>query len=225
MTHIRTQISDDSVKRITFARIHNAGPSGRADQTLRDLQKRIPRFSSTRWILECPLMPAQIQWKLHPHLQSVMSLLFPLTACRVSSETMAYDRAVTSYTDYPFGGPVWSVSATSPNLHLHLSHNHEGRWETRDDFTTSFLHYSLFSSALWDLENSRTVHSLMMSSYLSSVCLVFSPPLTVPCKMVLARPDERETCPYYCSLRLLRWSGDLCGVRLPAGSWHGFPRW
>ena len=25
---------------------------------------------------------------------------------------------------------------------------------------------------------------------------------TVPCKMVLARPDERETCPYYCGLRL-----------------------
>ena len=25
------------------------------------------------------------------------------------------------------------------------------------------------------------------------VCLL--PPFTVPCKMVLARPDERETCP------------------------------
>ena len=28
---------------------------------------------------------------------------------------------------------------------------------------------------------------------LSSVCLVFLPPFTVPCKMVLARNDERET--------------------------------
>ena len=31
-------------------------------------------------------------------------------------------------------------------------------------------------------------------------CLL--PPFTVPCKMVLARPDERETSPYHCSLRL-----------------------
>ena len=28
------------------------------------------------------------------------------------------------------------------------------------------------------------------------------PPFTVPCKMVLARPDEWETWPYHCSLRL-----------------------
>ena len=36
----------------------------------------------------------------------------------------------------------------------------------------------------------------------SSVCLVFFPLFTVPCKMVLARPDELETCPYHCSLHL-----------------------
>ena len=29
-----------------------------------------------------------------------------------------------------------------------------------------------------------------------------SSPFTVPCKMVLARPDERKACPYHCSLRL-----------------------
>ena len=28
------------------------------------------------------------------------------------------------------------------------------------------------------------------------------PPLTVPCKMVFARPDEWETWPYHCSFRL-----------------------
>ena len=75
----------------------------------------------------------------------------------------------------------------------HLSLNHEGRWGTTDDFATSFLHFSLFSTALWDLANSRPVHSLMLSSHLF-VCLpCLLPPLTVPCKMVLARPDERET--------------------------------
>ena len=33
----------------------------------------------------------------------------------------------------------------------HLSLNCEGRWGTTDDFETSFLHFSLFSTALWDL--------------------------------------------------------------------------
>ena len=68
---------------------------------------------------------------------------------------------------------------------------------------TSFLYFSLFSTALWDLANSRPVHSLMLSSHLF-LCLpcLLPPLLTVPCKMVLARPDERETCSYYFSFRL-----------------------
>ena len=35
----------------------------------------------------------------------------------------------------------------------------EGRWGTKNDFTTRFLHFPLFSIALWDLVNSRPVHS------------------------------------------------------------------
>ena len=54
--------------------------------------------------------------------------------------------------------------ATSPSLHLSL--NRRGRWGTTDVFTTSFLHSSLFSTTLWDLENSGPVHSLMLSSHL-----------------------------------------------------------
>ena len=84
----------------------------------------------------------------------------------------------------------------------HLFLNREGRLGSTDDFATSFLHFSLFSTALWDLPNSRPVHSLVLSSHL--FCLPYLlPPLTVPCKMVFARPDERETRPYHCSLRLL----------------------
>ena len=49
------------------------------------------------------------------------------------------------------------------NHHHHLSLNREGRWGTTDDFATSFLHFSLFSTAFWDLANSRPVHSLMLS--------------------------------------------------------------
>ena len=34
--------------------------------------------------------------------------------------------------------------------HHHLSLNREGRWGTTDDFTTSFLHFALFSTTLLD---------------------------------------------------------------------------
>ena len=86
--------------------------------------------------------------------------------------------------------------------HQHQSLNRESRWDTTDDFTTSFLHFSLFSSALWDLANSRPVHSLMLSSHIFLCLPCLLPPFTVPCKMVLARPDKREIWPYNCSLRL-----------------------
>ena len=85
--------------------------------------------------------------------------------------------------------------------HHHQSLN-KGRWGTIDDFTTSFLHFSLFSTALWDLPNSRPVHSLMLSSHLFLCLPCLLPPFTVLCKMVLAGPDEQETWPYHCSLRL-----------------------
>ena len=43
---------------------------------------------------------------------------------------------------------------------------------------------------------------LMLSSHLF-LCLPCLPPFIVPCKLVLSRPDEQESCPYHCSLRLL----------------------
>ena len=58
--------------------------------------------------------------------------------------------------------------------HHHQSLNRAGRWGTTDDFATSFLHFSLFSTALWDSPNSRPVHSLMLSSHLF-LCLPSSP--------------------------------------------------
>ena len=101
---------------------------------------------------------------------------------------------------------------------------------TTDDFTTSFLHFSLFSTALWDLANSRPVHSLMLSSHLFFCLPCLLPSFVVPCSctMVLARLDERETCPGIQETSKvcisLRWSG-LHVVQLPAGSWHGLPCW
>ena len=62
--------------------------------------------------------------------------------------------------------------------------------------------FSIFPCSPLPSWASRTVHSLMLSShlFLCLPCLLL--PFTVPCKMVLARPDERETWPYHCSLRL-----------------------
>ena len=75
----------------------------------------------------------------------------------------------------------------------------------------------LFSTALWDLPDSRPVHSLMLSSYLYLCPPCLLPPFTVPCKMVLARPDERETWPYHCSLRLFMIIRSSCG---PIACWN-----
>ena len=62
-----------------------------------------------------------------------------------------------------------SIDLSIPDFHHHphhhQSHNRVGCWGTTDDFATSFLHFSLFSTALWDLANSRPVHSLMLSSH------------------------------------------------------------
>ena len=87
-------------------------------------------------------------------------------------------------------------------LHLHLSLNREGHWGFTDDFTTSFLHFSLFPTALWDLANSRPVHFLMLSSHLFFYLPCLLLPFTAPWKMILARLDKRKTCPYHFSLRL-----------------------
>ena len=53
----------------------------------------------------------------------------------------------------------------------HLSLNRQDRWGTADDFATSFPHFFLFSTALWDLESSHL--------FLCPPCLL--PPFTVPC--------------------------------------------
>ena len=89
------------------------------------------------------------------------------------------------------------MTKTLSHHHHHLSLNCEGCWGNTDDFATSFLHFSLFSTALWDLANFRPVHLLMLSSYLFLCLPCLLPPFTVPCKMVLARPVERETWPYH----------------------------
>ena len=59
--------------------------------------------------------------------------------------------------------------------------------------------------------------SLSLSALSSSL-------FTVPCKMVLARPEEQEIVHTTSVCISLRWSGGLCVVRMPAESWHRLPR-
>ena len=74
--------------------------------------------------------------------------------------------------------PPFGLASVATKVVFHHHHhqylNREGRWDTTDDFVTSFLHFSLFSTALWDLPNSRPVHSLMLSFYLF---------LCLPCRL------------------------------------------
>ena len=123
--------------------------------------------------------PRILLWKLH-------------TCPSVQYKTPRYLQSKTVLARAP------TSCSPSPSLCL----EREGRWDTTDDFATSFLHFSLSSTAFWDLANSRPVHSLMLSSHLFLCLSCLLPPFTVPCKVVLTRPDERETCLYHCSLRL-----------------------
>ena len=84
-----------------------------------------------------------------------------------------------------------------------------------------------------------SIHFLMLSSHLFLCLPCLLPPFTAPCKMALARPNERKTWPYQVVGRLSgltpgfhtkwyrvdhttavcfssRWSGGLRVVRLPA---------
>ena len=84
--------------------------------------------------------------------------------------------------------------------------------------------FSLFSTAIWDLPNSRPVHYLMLSSHFFLRFVFF------PLSLCLARwfwsdlmnGRHDHTTAVCVSLRS---SGGLRVVRLPAGSWHGLPRW
>ena len=52
---------------------------------------------------------------------------------------------------------------------------------------------------------------LKLSSHLFFCLPCLLPPFTVPCNMILARPDEWKYCPYHCSLCLFTIVRSLCG--------------
>ena len=103
----------------------------------------------------------------------------------------------------PLSTDNFSARTNYLTCHHHpLSLNCMGHWGTKDDFTISFLYFSLFSTAHWDLMICRPVHSPMLSSHIFLCLSCLLSPFTVPYKMVLARHDEQETWPYRWSLHL-----------------------
>ena len=69
-----------------------------------------------------------------------------------------------------------------------------GRRGTTDEFATIPFHLDLFSAALVELAKSIPVHSLISSSHLFFCLPLFLFPFTVPCRIVLAKPEDLETC-------------------------------
>ena len=73
---------------------------------------------------------------------------------------------------------------------------------TTDNFTTSFLHFSLFSTDLRDLANSRPVHSLMLSSHLFFYLSCFLPPFHCAMLNGFGQTWRTGDIPQHFSLRL-----------------------
>ena len=144
-------------------------------------------------------------WAIFP---PVCLVFFPLLPCLAKWFWAKPDEQETF--PYHCGLRLFTMARKSLCGPIHHHHHHhslscEGHWGTTDIFATSFLHFPLFSTALWDLPNSRPVHSLMLSSHLFLCLPCLLPPYAVPCKMVFARPDERETwsdCCLYSSSKL-----------------------
>ena len=90
------------------------------------------------------------------------------------------------------------------------------RWGATDGLATSSLHSSRLSVSLMAAPSVMPVHSGMLSSHLFFCLPLLRPPCTVPCRIVLASPEDLVMCPYHFSLRLLLWSRGLRGAQLLA---------
>ena len=103
----------------------------------------------------------------------------------------------------------------------YLSPDPECRRDITDDLATSCLRFCLSSTALCDSGKSSPVHSLALSSH-SFLCLSrLLALLTVLCKMICARPDDRETSPHRFSFRLFTVSQEIMASNI----WHSEPAW
>ena len=83
---------------------------------------------------------------------------------------------VSPWPRHPHTPPTYSNRGLPLISPPHPFLNRQSRWGTTDDFTTGFLHFSLFSTAPLDLANFRPVHSLMLSSPLFTLSALSSSP-------------------------------------------------
>ena len=74
------------------------------------------------------------------------------------------------------------------------------RWGATDVATLS-LHFILFSASLTAWLYFNPVHLAMLFSQRFFCRLLLLPPCTVPCKIVLASPDDLDRCPNHFNLR------------------------
>lgn len=65
-----------------------------------------------------------------------------------------------------------------------LSLNSEGRWGIDNNFTTSFLHFALLSTALWEFDEPKVCASLDVISLPLILTALSSSRFTAPCEMV-----------------------------------------
>ena len=70
------------------------------------------------------------------------------------------------------------------------------RWGATDDLATSSLHSSRLSAFLMAAPSVMPVHSGMLSSHLFFCLPRLLPPCTVPCRIVLASPDDLVPVPF-----------------------------
>ena len=105
--------------------------------------------------------------------------LFTGITCIVSSfllEIFSYDKVSTKTAELP-ADTVASSSSSSSSIPYPLGSLGHHRW-----LRNQFSPFSLFSTALWDLPNSRPIHSLLLSSHLF-LCL----PCLLPRRLLPSR--------------------------------------
>ena len=93
-----------------------------------------------------------------------------------------------------------------PRIEVDLVIKGDGHRGTTDEFATIPFRLVLFSAALVELTNSIPVHSLILSSHLF-LCPPLLFPFTVPCRIVIAKPEDFETWPNHLNFRFLTGSG------------------
>ena len=160
------------------------------------------------YVVSCACLELQPQWRLFGDTQTQLCECLPAWTPSTgwsTKENAGGSRVLPLryVTRFQWPSPLHRDRPLSEQDFLsYLSRSLADRWGTTADFTTSFLHSSRFSAFRSMIFHSRPVHSLMLSSH-RFLCLPLRlPPWTVHCRIVLASPDDRATCPYHFSLSL-----------------------